>query len=405
MTFREKSNCKYIAKSILKKMPEVKRPQFNFILEIFSLFLSIKGRLNFLQFARYGKRCEQSYRNGFAKAFNFLSFNQHLLENQGSKRRIIAFDPSFVRKAGKLTSGVGYYWSGVAGTTKWGLEIGGIAAVDLDVRTAYHLEAVQTPSATTDGDTLVTHYTNLLLERKERLLSISKYIVADAYFSKYNFVSSLNENGFEVISRLRNDADLLYLFTGVQKGGRGAPKKYDGKVLYNKLNDDYFFYTKIDDVNTSFHGIVYSKSLKRKINLVGVITEKKGKKTHKLYFTTGLEMRAEDVLEKYGARFQIEFLFRDAKQHTGLDHCQARDSEKLYFHWNTALTSVNIAKVAHWSNEVGADKQPFSMADVKTLYHNQLLLDRFIVKFGIRPNKPKNKKIIRDLLNYGARAA
>jgi len=210
-----------------------------------------------------------------------------------------------------------------------------IATVDLDANTAYHLEAVQTPGSTPDGETLVTHYTSLLVERKGQLLSISKYVVADAYFSKCNFVTPLNENGFEVISRLRNDSDLLYLYTGEQKGGRGRPKEYDGKVRFDDLNDKHFSYSKINELNTSFHGIVYSKSLKKKINLVGVLTNKKGKQSHKLYFSTDLEISANKVLKKYGTRFQIEFLFRDAKQHTSLYHCQARDSEKLHFHWNS----------------------------------------------------------------------
>ena len=405
MLFSVKSGYKDIVKMLLEKMPAVNRPQFNFIIEIFGLFLSIKGRMNFLQFERYGKRCEQSYRTGFSKAFDFLSFNQNLFEHQAGKRRMIAFDPSFVRKSGKHTPGVGYFWSGVSGAAKWGLEIAGIAAVDLNTRTAYHLEAIQTPSDNLGNDTLVTHYSKLLVDRKEELLSTSKYIVADAYFSKYGFVSALTENGFEVISRLRDDADLLYLFTETQTGGRGRPKKYAGKVGYDDLKEGYFTSTKIDAFNTSFHGIVYSKSLKRKIKLVRVLTQKKTKQTHKLYFTTDLNMQAEDVLENYSARFQIEFLFRDAKQHAGLDHCQARDSEKLHFHWNAALTSVNLAKAAHWSNMVGGEKEPFSMGDVKTLYNNKLLLDRFLYKFGIRPDKPKNKKKIRELLHYGARAA
>jgi len=133
--------------------------------------------------------------------------------------------------------------------------------------------------------------------------------------------------------------------------------------------------------------------------------EKKGKLTHKLYFTTDLKMGAADVMERYGARFQIAFLFRDARQHTGLDHCQVRDPEKLHFHWNAALTSVNLAKAAHGSGKVGAEKQPFSMADVKTFFNNKLLFDLFLIKFGKRPDKPKNKKGKRELRNYGARAA
>lgn len=404
MMFREKSSCKYTVKMILKKMPNINLPQINFITEILILFLSVKGRMNFLQLERYGERCEQSYRSNFAKPFDFLSFNQHLIEDQGSISSIIAFDPSHVPKAGKCTHGVGYFWSGVAGASKWGLEIGGIAAVDVNANTAYHLEAVQTPVSSPDGDTLLKHYTKILVERKEQLLSISKYVVADAYFSKHHFVSTLMDNEFHVISRLRNDADLLYRYTGVLSGGRGRPKKYEGKVEYNKLRNDYFSFIKIDELNMSFEGIVYSKSLKRKIKLVGVITEKKGKKSHKLYFSTDLEMAAEEVLKNYRARFQIEFLFRDAKQHAGLNHCQARDLEKLYFHWNASLTSVNLAKVLHWENQ-NEKKEPFSMADVKTFYNNQLMLSRFLTKFGIRPDKPKNKQKIRELMSYGARAA
>ena len=32
----------------------------------------------------------------------------------------------------------------------------------------------------------------------------------------------------------------------------------------------------------------------------------------------------------------IEFLFRDSKQFTGLADCQARDLTKLYFHFNAS---------------------------------------------------------------------
>jgi len=64
------------------------------------------------------------------------------MEHQESKRLMLAFDPGYLRKAGKHTPGVGYYWSGVAGAAKSGLEIADIAAVDPDACTAYHLEAM-----------------------------------------------------------------------------------------------------------------------------------------------------------------------------------------------------------------------------------------------------------------------
>jgi hypothetical protein len=45
------------------------------------------------------------------------------------------------------------------------------------------------------------------------------------------------------------------------------------------------------------------------------------------------------------------------------------------------------------------------MADVKTLYHNMLLLERFIDVFAVNPNKLKNQDIVKELIYYGTIAA
>ena len=52
----------------------------------------------------------------------------------------------------------------------------------------------------------------------------------------------------------------------------------------------------------------------------------------------------------YHTRFQIEFGFRDIKQFTGLENSQGRSGNKLNFHFNTALTTVNIAKIMQLKN-------------------------------------------------------
>ncbi|PWA10539.1 hypothetical protein FNW52_18635 [Flavobacterium sp. ZT3R18] len=58
---------------------------------------------------------------------------------------IIGFDPSYLSKSGKKTHRVGYYWSGVAGKAKWGLEVAGFAAIDPILNTAFHLNEFQIP--------------------------------------------------------------------------------------------------------------------------------------------------------------------------------------------------------------------------------------------------------------------
>jgi len=93
-------------------------------------------------------------------------------------------------------------------------------------------------------------------------------------------------------------------------------------------------------------------------------------------------MNAAEVLAYYHCRFQMEFSFRDAKQATGLNHSQTRDVDKLLFHFNASITTVNIMKIMHLKHQNKAGK-PFSIADYKLLYHNAFLLNRFIEAFGI----------------------
>ena len=108
----------------------------------------------------------------------------------------------------------------------------------------------------------------------------------------------------------------------------------------------------------------------------------------------------EDIIRYYRSRFQIEFLYRDAKQYTGSTNSQARSENKLDFHFNASLTAVNLAKMV-WMEDKGNQHKPFSMANYKTLYNNTLVLELFIRKFAIKPNTAKNQKIVQKLLEYG----
>ena len=376
----------------------------SFIFQTIYLFLSIKGKINFLQLERFGDADEQTFRNHFEKPFDFLNFNLELVKEHGSGHFTIGFDPCYISKSGKSTPGVNWFWSGSASSTKWGIEIGGIGAIDIENHTAFHLNAKQT-IFNSENDSLVSHYAKLLIDRKHELQTLSKYVVADAYFAKETFISKLKENDFEVVTRLRDDANLLYKFHGEQKGGRGRPRKHEGKIDFRNLNKSYFNSTKIDDNIEIYSGIVFSKSLKSDVLVAIVYTCKNKKQSHKIYMTTDVNLTCDKLLKYYQTRFQIEFLYRDGKQHTGLNDCQARSENKLDFHFNMSLTTINIAKVTHWLKVPKEERKPFSMSDIKTMYHNELLLNRFFVTFGINPNITKNKVKALKLLDYGKIAA
>ena len=209
-----------------------------------------------------------------------------------------------------------------------------------------------------------------------------------------------------LISRLRDDADLRYLYQGPRTGKKGRPCKYAGKIDIANIDTDYFELVEQNPEATVYSAIVYSKSLKINIRLVQVTyTNDKGKITRKLYFCTDTQMDALEILDSYQSRFQIEFLYRDGKQHTGLTDSQARSQNKLNFHFNAALTAINIAKVEHWLSVPKEVRKQFSMADIKTMNHNRLLLERFIDVFGVNAHSVKNRNLVNELIYYGTIAA
>jgi hypothetical protein len=380
----------------------LKESRKQFILNVLLCFLSIKGRINFLQLSRFSKYCEQYFRINFENKFNFQDFNRRLILNLKIKECITAFDPSFITKSGKCTFGLGKYWSGCAKQAKWGLDICGFAVIDILQNTAFHLNAIQTPPF--EDMTLLDYYCKIVKENYLYFKELSNYMVADAYFSKKKVVDTMLSLGLHFISRLRDDASLKYIYQGEQTGKKGRPKTYDGKVNVYNFNMTYFTENFSDKEMKIYSAIVYYNAFKRNIKLAVAIYYKNGKEVRKLYFSTDLELSAEKIVRYYRSRFQIEFLYRDAKQHCGLTNCQARSENKLNFHFNAALTAVNLAKV-DWLNTKNDENSQFSMSDYKTMYNNELLLKTFIERFGINPNTKKNKNIIAELRNWGKIAA
>ena len=391
--------------AILRKMSGMGKVQLKFFISLTKLFLTIRGRYNFLNFARYGELCEQSYRLNFGKHFDFKDFNRKMIEQYGSKELVWVFDPSYLSKSGKHTPGVGYFWSGCAGAMKKGLEICGLAIADISNHTAFHYHAVQT-DAIKGEQNLLAFYARTLIQQVEELKKISKTLIVDAFFSKIAFVSPLCEHGMIVISRMRNDSYLRYQHKGEQKGGRGRPKSFGGKIDPKNISTEHFTVFKQTETEMSYEGIAHVRALKRWCRVVvrQILKDGKVQKAF-LYFSTDCDMTGERLIEAYDIRFQIEFLYRDSKQFLGLNQCQSRQKKAITFHVNMALTVLNIAKAVHWISIPKEDRPAFSIADIKTQYVNELILDRLICLYGKDPNVEKNNPKIKLLYNLGKIAA
>jgi len=210
-----------------------------------AFFLSINAPVDFLQLSRYLQYGEQRYRQHFEVDFGFFNFNATFIQYYCGTRRAIAFDPSYIPKSGHKTEGMGWFWSGCANESKWGLEIGGLAVLNLDNHTALHLEAIQTIPLETE--TLLEFYAHIFTERSDELKKISNVAVADVYFSKEPFVSQIMLCGLDVMSRLRDDVRLRYMMQIKKTWKWGRTKTNRAKVDFSCMDNKHFRVEKEND--------------------------------------------------------------------------------------------------------------------------------------------------------------
>ena len=255
---------------------------------------------------------------------------------------------------------------------------------------------------------MVDHYLAFVLAQKDHMHKLGiKYHVVDGYFAKEKYVTGIVENtNMNVICRLRQDANLKYQYTGKQKPGRGRNRVYEGKVDMQHIDRRRIKHCfNIDDCCV-FSGIVYSISLKRLIRIVYI--EEYDKQDfpcgYTVLFSTDLKQSPEKIYEYYACRFQIEFLFRDTKQHTGMQEFQSRSENKINFHVNASLTSVSLAKAGTVLTE-DQDDCSFSMADIKVLFSNKIITEFIFSKLDLDLSCKKINQLYLECLDVGRLAA
>lgn len=390
-------------KSILSEIEGIKAVRKNALIHIFTLFIALPGRINFLAMARHGRFSEKTYRSHFEKEFDFFNFNKQLVERFCSPHRIIAGDCSFIPKAGKKTPHVAKFWSGCASKSLPGLEISSLAVVDLEANTAFHLECEQTPGTLPENESRIDFYVNQVINRAPELEKIADYFVYDGAAAKKKFVNGITENtGLHLVSKFPKNANMRYLYTGPRKPGPGRPRQYDGKIRWKELETDRFDTCYEDDEIIIYTAVVNSVLLECNVRIAYIY--KKCSDSYTILFSTDLNLDGFLIYKYYKARFQIEFLFRDAKQYTGLTHCQARSENKLYFHFNSSLTAVSIAK-ADFYGDTENQGVPFSMRDITDYYSAKLFLDRILSKLDIELVSDKFDFDYEELLNTAAALA
>ena len=272
---------------------------------------------------------------------------------------LLVLDPSFVSKSGRGTWGTGWFWSGMARAVRWGLEVTLLAAVDVEEGGAYPLCARQSPGrvrsrrqtcgAATGRETTVDVGLSLLREAVAagagEILK-ARWVAADGGYASRTFVEGVRELDLHAVGRLRKDAVLRFPYTGPHERRPGRRRQFDGR--FDRRDLTRLACTTLDDEQVDLHhGVLHGKAWQCWLRVVYVLPRGADPQTTEgaLLYSTDTELAPERIFRLYGARFQIEFAFRDAKQHLGLHHSQARSQAKLHFHFNIVFAALFWARL------------------------------------------------------------
>ncbi len=405
-----------IATDILEQMPTVRQPQRKFLAMLFATILALRGRVTGRNLSRYCAYSERTIARQFRASFAWPDFHERVLTAALDPRSelLSAQDASFIPKSGKQTFGLGHFFNGCANRAERGLEISTLAVVDVTRRCAFTLAVAQTPpgedqarSPQAAEETRVDFYKQQLREQRVRLPASIKYHCVDGYFAKKKYIDEVVALTLHPITKLRADADCRFLDTGPHPKRRGAKRKYDGKVNFQDLRrfENLGTLEERDHIHL-YTALVWHVSLKRKLRVVVLVNRKDPAKPRSIVLaSTALELDGHKLVEYYVARFQIEFLFRDSKQFTGLADCQSRAATVLDFHCNAALATLNLARAEELRAQTDPLPHVFSMASWKQRQFNERLLDVFIENLALDPTWVKNHPAYEELRTYGAIAA
>ena len=395
-------------------MPGLGQPQRKFLATLFVTILVLRGRVNFRNLSRYCDYSERTIARQFRAPFDWPDFHQRVLMTALAppSELISAHDASFISKSGKQTFGLGHFFNGCASRAERGLEISTLAVVDVTRRCAFTLASAQTPPGEAAiqaelEETRVDFYKQQLREHRHRLPPGVQYHCVDGYYTKKKYIDEVVSLHLHAITKLRRDADCWFLYTGPHPKRRGARRKYDGKVNFQAVHRFEDLGTRPEEPHVHLYtAVVWHKTLQRRLRLVVLLNRKDPAKPRFIVLgSTDPELNGHKLVDLYVARFQIEFLFRDSKQFTGLLDCQARAEAALDFHFNASLATLNLVRAADLCMQQDQAPHVFSMASWKQCQFNERLLDLFMEKFALDPTVVKKHACYDELSTYGAIAA
>ncbi len=286
-----------IVQSLLTKVGISGKPQIKALTTVFATILIACGKVNFTNLSRYSPLSEKTYRRVFARRFDFALFNKGVIQAAiGEDAAVIAvMDASLIAKSGKKTFGLDLFYNGSHSRVEKGLEVSLVGVVDVQTEVGYALLAEQTfDQAAFPELTRMDYYLYHLEIARPHLPPQVRYLAVDGAYAKAPFVTGAVALNLHVISKLRRDANLQFVYEGEQKA-RGARRKYDGKVDLADLSR-FAWVTQLQPGVDLYTQLVWHRSLKRQIRLAVLQDSRKpDKPSTVVLFSTDLTQSAAQI--------------------------------------------------------------------------------------------------------------
>ena len=370
--------------------------------------LMMQGRVTMLGISRWIPR-GGSYRTiqrFFLTRIDWATLNWALIHSPLKHARgviLIAGDATTVTKAGKTTAGLGRFFSSIYSRAVPGLAFQTLSLIEVESRRSWPVlmepiapkppqkksvkikqkrastKPAKRPRGRPKGSknknqrqvTLNAEMTQVKAMLAQ-LLTLLKgtlapvYFVYDGAFGNNAAVQMTRSVDLHLISKLRNNSALYFEWSG-EYSGKGPYPKYGNRIDYQDLPQAYL---KSDIVEQSVRTRTYQftavhKTFADKLNVVIIhkADTKTGKSSHVILFSTDRALGWEALVHYYRLRFQIEFNFRDAKQHWGLEDFMVTKSQAVLNAANLSLFMVNVSQI------MLATSGEQSILDLKARHH------------------------------------
>lgn len=397
-------------------------PNIAIFSELICAFFSVRYQVTTRSLSRHTDSCLRTLFRFLKKDHDWLKVRILLFKNfifSHEKVFIAAVDETVVGKAGKSTHGRGNFYSSCAQKSIKSVCFFALSLIDTATKTSYMIHerqvvyseedlarAAAQKKAAAEGKKRAEEGAPLPKGRKkgqknaaekpgeapsaplrcfgllwgEVVAMLSKllpglkisHLVADSAYGTSAYLALCAAAGCHLVSKLRSTA-ALYALPPAPAGKPGRPPVYGKKIDLSALDKKHLKQKCTENgIKTEYWQFVaLSKTFKGiPLNIVVVIkTLENGKKSTNIFFSDDLSLSFETLIGYYSLRFQIEFDFRDAKQHFGLGSFKNYTEKNMGNFVNMSFTMTLVGRILIGSQRAADPEGQTSLADLKTIFN------------------------------------